>query len=301
MNKRLLAVGLGIFGILLFSTKAVFVKLAYTYDIAAVPLLALRMLFSLPFYVAVLCWTHRKNTAESQDLLWMLLFGFLGYYLASYLDFQGLKYIKASVERLILFIYPSLILLISFLFLKKTVTKVQVLAMSISYIGILFVFVPELQTGTSQNVLLGGSLVFLSGLSYACYIVGSGWLIPKVGVTQFTSYCMIVSCSLVFLHYWIQGGSVVGLLGFPVEVYFIALLMAFFSTVIPSYLISFAIKSIGANQFAIFGSLGPVSTIVLAYFFLGETLNWLQFVGGITVISGIVVAERFKSSSGSTG
>lgn len=301
MNKRLLAVGLGIFGILLFSTKAVFVKLAYTYDISAVPLLALRMFFSLPFYVAVLFWTHRKNTAERQDLLWMLLFGFLGYYLASYLDFQGLKYIKASVERLILFIYPSLILLISFLFLKKTVTKVQVLAMSISYIGILFVFVPELQTGTSQNVLLGGSLVFLSGLSYACYIVGSGWLIPKVGVTQFTSYCMIVSCSLVFLHYWIQGGSAAELLGFPVEVYLIALLMAFFSTVIPSYLISFAIKSIGANQFAIFGSLGPVSTIVLAYFFLGETLNWLQFVGGITVIGGIVVAERFKSSSGSTG
>lgn len=295
MSKRLLAVGIGILGVLLFSTKAVFVKLAYEYGIDAVPLLALRMIFSLPFYLIVLLWVGRSRSTEKMDLLWMFLFGFLGYYLASYLDFQGLKYVKASVERLILFIYPSLILLISFFFLKKKVTRVQILAIAISYVGIAFVFLPELQIGTNSNVLLGGTLVFLSGLSYASYIVGSGWLIPKIGASIFTSYCMIVSCLLVLGHFFIQGGVWPDLFHFPKEVYFIALLMAFFSTVVPSYLISFAVKSLGANQFAIFASLGPISTIVLAFFFLGETLSWIQFVGGFTVIGGILVAEKFKS------
>ena len=296
VNKRLLAVGLGILGILLFSTKAVFVKLAYAYQIDAVPLLALRMSFSLPFYLIALFLAGKPEVKiEKTELLWVFVFGFLGYYLASYLDFQGLKYIKASVERLILFIYPSLVLLISFVFLKKPVHRIQIIALVVAYSGILLVFVPEVETNISNHVVLGGVLVFLSGLSYASYIVGSGWLIPKIGATRFTSYCMLVSCTLVILHYVLRGGSTHEVLSYPTEVYLIALLMAIVSTVVPSYLISFAIKGLGANQFAIFGSLGPISTIVLAYFFLGERLSLVQFAGGLIVISGILIAEKFKN------
>ncbi|MDW3197513.1 MAG: DMT family transporter [Cytophagales bacterium] len=300
MNKRLLPVAIGIIGILFFSTKAVFVKLAYAYGIASVPLLTLRMVFSLPFYIATLAFMGGKsNNTTRKDLLWIFLFGFLGYYLASFLDFQGLKYIKASVERLILFIYPSLVLLLSALFLKQKATKIQVIALAISYIGILFVFVPEVEADSSSNTLLGGVLVFLSGLSYASYIVGSGWLIPKLGATRFTTYCMLVSCSLVILHFFLQGGTWDEIINYPYQVYVITLLMAVISTVVPSYFVSIAIKGLGANQFAIFGSLGPVSTIVLAYFFLEETLSTTQFIGGLVVVAGVMAAEKFKSAKGS--
>lgn len=294
----MIPVFLGILGILFFSTKAVFVKLAYAYGISSVPLLALRMVFSLPFYIAsMIILGGKSNPTSRKDLSWIFLFGFMGYYLASYLDFQGLQYIKASVERLILFIYPSLVLLLSALFLKQKATRIQVVALTISYVGILFVFVPEVEAGDQKNTLLGGLLVFLSGLSYAGYLVGSGWLIPKIGATRFTTYCMMVSCSIVILHYLIQGGSFEEITAYPYQVYVIALIMAVISTVVPSYLISLAIKELGANQFAIFASLGPISTIVLAYFFLEETLTMTQLAGGVIVIAGIIVAEKFKAKT----
>lgn len=271
-------------------------KLAYAYGISSVPLLALRMVFSMPFYIAsMVILGGKSNPTDRKDLLWIFLFGFMGYYLASYLDFQGLQYIKASIERLILFIYPSLVLVLSALFLKQKATKVQIIALAISYAGILFVFVPEVEAGDQSNTLLGGGLVFLSGLSYASYLVGSGWLIPKIGATRFTTYCMLVSCTIVIGHYFIQGGSFTETTAYPYQIYVIALLMAVISTVVPSYLISLAIKGLGANQFAIFGSLGPISTIVLAYFFLEETLTVTQLIGGLIVIAGIIAAEKFKA------
>ena len=286
---------LGIVGILFFSTKAVFVKLAYAYGIDSVPLLTLRMVFSLPFYLVSLVIVSRMTgTISQKDLLRVLLFGFLGYYLASYLDFQGLQYIKASIERLILFIYPSLVLILSTIFLKQKATRIQVIAMAISYVGILFVFVPEIDTEGPSNTLLGGALVFLSGLSYASYLVGSGWMIPKIGASRFTTYCMLVSCTIVILHYLLQGGSVAQITNYPYQVYVIAMLMAVISTVVPSYLISLAIKGLGANQFSVFASLGPVSTIFMAFFFLEETLTLTQLIGGLIVIAGIIAAEKFK-------
>ncbi len=255
------------------------------------------MVFSLPFYLMSLIMLRRKsNPTSRKDLLRVFIFGFLGYYLASYLDFQGLQFIKASVERLILFTYPSLVLVLSTLFLKQKATKTQIIALSISYVGILFVFLPEVEVGDQANTLLGGALVLLSGLSYASYLVGSGWLIPKIGAVRFTTYCMLVSCSIVILHFFLQGGSWQGIIGYPYQVYVIALLMAVISTVVPSYFISIAIKGLGANQFAIFGSLGPISTIILAYFFLEEILTLTQLVGGLIVMVGIIAAEKFKAT-----
>ncbi|MFH6985284.1 DMT family transporter [Marinoscillum luteum] len=292
LPKKSLGVILAITGILLFSSKAVMVKLAYQYEVDTVSLLLFRMVFSLPIYVVIAAFNRPMEKVAGKDYMWLILFGFIGYYLASYFDFLGLIYIKASLERLILFIYPTLVLLISFVFLRKKITRKQVIGVVVTYLGVLIIFVSELSISDDSSVILGSVLIFLSALTYASYLVGSGWLIPKFGATAFTSYAMIVSCMAVILHYSLQ--RPVGLLDFQPEVYWIGLAMAIFATVIPSYLVSFAIKILGANDFSIFGSLGPISTIGLAYLFLGETLTWTQFLGAGVIIGGIVLAEKKK-------
>jgi len=282
----------GILGVVLFSAKAVMVKLAYAYEIGAVPLLLLRMLFSLPFYtvIALLNKPAHPDKIGKKDYRWVVVFGMMGYFAASYFDFLGLQYIQASLERIILFLYPTIVLILSRLFLKEKITRVQVGAILVSYLGLIITFWGALGLEGS-DVFLGGSLVFLSAVTYAGYLVGSGWLIPKFGATVFTSYAMIVSCLCVCLFYALtQDMSMVWT--YPAEVYYIAVAMALLSTVIPSYLISFAIKGLGAPTFSIIGSLGPVSTIILANIFLDERLSPLQLVGTVVVIGGIFLVTR---------
>ena len=299
MSNKALSVSLGILGVLMFSSKAVMVKLAYQYEVDTITLLLLRMLYSLPFYLGVISWHRlRKNshgepdkiTLDARDFGYLILFGFLGYYLASYFDFLGLNYIKAGLERIILFLYPTLVLLISWITLGQKITRQQLLGVIITYLGVVGIFAAELNLSAQDNVWLGGTLIFLSALTYGSYIVGSGWLIPRFGATLFTSYAMVVSCICVILHYLFTTDT--PLFELAAEVYIIGLLMAIFATVIPSYLISYSIKGLGANNFSILGSLGPVSTIVLAWIFLDETMTWFQLVGAFVVIAGIFVAEK---------
>ncbi len=289
---------MGIAGILLFSTKAIFVKLIYAYGADAITALALRMVFSIPVFTAIAL--SSKNPVAHKitvkEYLWLICFGFVGYYLASLFDFLGLVYIKASLERLILFIYPTLVILISYLVFGEKIQRPQALGLVTTYVGIVIVFLPEVRIQEDQNVILGGLLVFLSALTYGSYIVGSGWLIPRFGVRQFTSMAMLISGFAVICHYLIQKGGPGPIFDLPSMVYVYAVGMAVFSTVLPSYFISYAIRGLGANQFSIFGSLGPVSTIVLAYIFLGERLTILQLTGGIVVILGVFVAERYRNS-----
>ncbi|AXT49951.1 DMT family transporter [Aquimarina sp. BL5] len=275
-----------VIGVVLFSAKAVMVKLAYKYDITSEHLLLFRMSFSLPFYFAIAIFNKPSNPEKIRkiDYLWIIFFGFVGYYLASYFDFLGLQYIKAGLERIILFVYPTLVIIISRIFLKDKITKQQLVAIIITYIGVVITFWQELQLETS-NLILGGSLIFLSALTYATYLVGSGWLIPKFGVISFTSYAMIVSSlCIIFQYLAFDRGD---LTSYSSEVYFLSILMAFFSTIIPSYLISYAIGKLGASNVAIIGSLGPISTIILAFFFLGESLSQIQIIGAAIVILGI--------------
>jgi len=187
---------LAITGVVLFSMKAVIVKMAYKYNISSEHLLLFRMLFSLPFYIVIAVFNKPLESGKirSIDYGWILFFGLVGYYLASYFDFLGLQYIKAGLERIILFVYPTLVLIISKIFLKNKITKQQLLAISITYVGVVLAFWTELQVETS-NLMLGVILIFLSALTYATYLVGSGWLIPKFGVIAFTSYAMIFKLS----------------------------------------------------------------------------------------------------------
>jgi len=295
VNKQLVAVLLGVLGVLLFSTKAVFVKLAYQYEVDALSLLLLRMCFALPFYVLMVFLSKSAVPIKKSHYLYIFLAGFLGYYMASYLDFQGLRFIKASVERLVLFTYPTLVILLSFLFLGKRAQGRQLVAIVVSYLGIAVVFLPELDLSGSDKIVLGATLVFFSGLCYAAYIVSSSWIIPQIGAKLFTSYCMTVSCLLVIIHFSFADGNFLSVLSLPTEVYVYGLLMAIISTIVPSYLISYALQDIGANRFAILGSLGPISTILLAYIFLGEKLFWQQWLGGVLVVFGVLYGESQKS------
>ena len=294
-NRTFASILCAVLGILLFSTKAVFVKLAYQFEVDSISLLLLRMLFALPFYLGMVLLDKNRSNIARRDTAFIFLAGFLGYYLASFLDFEGLKYVKASIERLILFTYPTLVVLLSFIFLKKRISKGQFFAIIMSYVGTVVVFFPELGAQESDNVVLGGVLVFLSGLSYAAFIVSSSWIIPRIGAKTFTSYCMTVSSVLVILHYAFQVGEFQPLLDLYPSVYLYGILMAVVSTIIPSYLVSYAIAGIGANRFALFGGLCPISTIVMAFFILGELLSAIQILGGVIVILSIFIGERFKA------
>ncbi|WP_271767649.1 DMT family transporter [Aquimarina algiphila] len=296
-NTKLSSYGivLAVVGIVLFSAKAVLVKLAYKYEISSEHLLLFRMVFSLPVYLVIAFFNKpvQKEKIKIKDYSWIVFFGFVGYYLASYFDFLGLQFIKAGLERIILFLYPTLVIIISRVFLKNIITRQQLAAILITYIGVIITFWGELQMETeTNNITLGAMLIFLSALTYATYLVGSGWLIPKFGVITFTSYAMIISSLCIIIQYLVFDRG--DIMNYPLELYLICIAMAIFSTIIPSYLVSAAIAKLGASNFSIIASLGPVSTIVLAYFFLDENLSLIQIVGALIVIFGVYVISKQK-------
>ncbi len=273
-----------------------FAKLAYQAGADSITTLGLRMVFSMPMYIwiAISIKPLKKEEVTRKEYLWLLFFGLIGYYIASFLDFKGLEYIKASLERLILFIYPTLVLIMGYIFFGERISKAQLLGVLTTYLGIVIVFIPELGIQKSNEVVTGAVLIFLSALTYGGYLVGSGWLIPKFGAKRFTTYAMMISTVAVFSHFLIENQGFGLIFDQNAKVYIYTIAMAIFSTVVPSYLISYSIKGLGSGQFAIFASLGPISTIVLAYLFLSERLNLIQLIGGIIVISGVFTAEKFR-------
>lgn len=256
------------------------------------------MLFALPFFLGI--WIKhapewKKKPLSKNDILLICSLGLIGYYLASYFDFVGLTYISASLERLILFSYPTIVLILSVFILKKKITQLQLASIFITYIGIAVIFLDRggITSGSTEQLLLGVFFIGLSAFTYALYLVGSNVIIQKVGSVRLTTFSMIVSCITVFTHYLIT--TEIDLLGYKKEVYFLSFLMAVIATVIPSLLINEAIKRIGAPTVSIVGSLGPVSTIVLSMIFLGEMLTVIQLIGALIIISGVILIGRNKS------
>jgi drug/metabolite transporter (DMT)-like permease len=293
ISDDVLGVVLAIIGIVLFSAKAILVKIAYRYEIDPISILLLRMVFSMPFYL-VIAWIGLSNSNARaigrKDFLSVIFLGFIGYYLASYFDFLGLKYISASLERLILFIYPTLVVLISAVIFKHKISRNQWSAIVITYLGIIVIFIPDMGKPGNNQVWMGSALIFMSGFMFAIYIIGSGKVIPKFGSVLFTALAMSVSCFCVIVHFLVS--DIRGLFGFPAEIYIIGISMAIFCTVLPSFLMSEAIRRIGSSNFAIIGSLGPVSTIILAVIFIQEVLTIYQIVGTIIVIVGVSALKK---------
>ena len=278
-------------GAILFSTKAIFVKLAFTNtDVDAVSLLALRMFFSVPFYIGIaLFYSNKAGNVKFTTKEWIkiIFLGFIGYYLSSLFDFLGLQYISAGLERLILFLYPTFAILLNAAIFKKKINRIQQLALLLTYAGIAIAYFGELKLDSSNpHFFLGTFFIFLCALTFSVYLVGSGRLIPMVGATKFTAYTMTAAAVGVLTHYFVAGNTIHH---FSEPILSYGLMLAIIATVIPTFFISNGLKKIGSNNVAIISSIGPVSTILQAHFILGEKLIVAQVIGTALVIAGVLL------------
>lgn len=279
-------------GSVLFSTKAIIVKKAFAdTGVTAVTLLALRMLFSLPFYIAAAFINSGKKNNEKfskKDWLLVSITGLLGYYISSLLDFLGLQYVSAGIERLILFFYPTFAIFLNAWLFKTRVSSNQKIALLLTYAGIALAYFGELQLDRANpNFVWGSILVFMCAVTYSFYIVGSGRLIPKTGASKFTAYAMLAATLGVMAHSFVTGDVLQIQWTYNLTRY--GILIAVLATVIPSFLLSYGMKKIGANNTVIITSIGPVSTILQAHWILGEKIFTEQIVGTILVIAGVLL------------
>lgn len=277
----------------MFSTKAIIVKLAFgNTHIDALTLLTLRMIFSLPFYLGVaFLVSNKKNNVLLTKRQWffIILLGLFGYYLSSLFDFIGLQYVSAGLERLILFLYPTFAVLINFFVFKQSISRIQQLALLLTYTGIGIAYFGELRIDFANPDFFHGSfLIFLCAITYATYIVGSGRMIPQVGATKFTAYAMLAATGGIFVHFLIKGNYML-LKAAGAELWVYGISLAIIATVIPTFLLSYGLKQTGANNVAIISGIGPVSTILQAHFILGESIFFEQLLGTILVVAGVLL------------
>lgn len=278
-----------------FSGKAIIIKLAYRHGVDPVTLLTLRMLLSAPFFLALGLWAARGDVQPLTPADWrsVVLLGLMGYYLASLFDFFGLQYITAALERLVLFLYPTFVLLLAAMFFGRRITRRDLLALALSYGGIVLVFANDLSL-QGGNVVLGSFWVLLSALFYAGYLLGSGRVVGHIGSLRFACYAALVSCVGVVLHFFLFSDAAL-LWTQPPPVYWLALLMALVSTVIPIILTSEGIRRIGSSHAAMIGAVGPVSTILFGYWFLDEAITAIQLAGAALVMAGVLAISLQKA------
>jgi drug/metabolite transporter (DMT)-like permease len=280
------------FGAILFSTKAIIVKKAFhSISVDALTLLTLRMIFSLPFYLAAAFWINqRKNNIRLTRRQWfnIICLGLFGYYLSSLFDFIGLQYVSAGLERLILFLYPTFTVLINTFIFKQKMFGTQFWALLLTYTGISIAYLGELRIDSGNpHFFFGSILIFLCSITYAIYIAGSGKVIPTVGVTKYTAYVMLASTAGVFIHF-LATGNYQNLENFA-GIWSYGLLLAIVATVLPTFMISAGMKKIGSNNAAIISAIGPVSTIIQAHFILNESISIAQMIGTVFVIFGVLL------------
>jgi drug/metabolite transporter (DMT)-like permease len=279
-----------------FSFKAILIKLAYAMPQAVpvepVTLLALRMVFALPVFVWVGLRESRQAPAlTSSQWLAVVVLGLLGYYGASILDFVGLRYISAGLERLILFTYPTLTLLIGAVWLGKPIGRREVAALTLCYLGIGFAFLHDLRiSGEQTAVWIGGGFVFGSSLCYAFYLSGSGQMIVRLGAARFTALALLVSTTATFCHFAVTQTPQALIQPWPI--YALALAMALFSTVIPVFAQAAAIRRIGSGPAALIGTIGPMLTIAFGWWILGEPMSLAQLIGAVLVVAGVMLVGR---------
>ena len=299
-TQSMLGAALVLLSAIAFSSKAVMVKLAYAYHVDVETLLVLRMAFAAPFYLAIAVWLYVSGKVEHlgrRDVVALLLLGTLGGYLPMWLDFAGLAHVTAGLERVILFLYPTMVVLISAVLFSRAIVRHEVAALLLSYVGVAIaaggdvLAVGQLTTET----MLGAGLIFASALIYAGYLVASGKLIPRLGVLPFTALIMLVASATATGHY-LSMPHAAGLTGLPMQVYGIALLMAMVATVLPSFMLSAGIQRVGSSRAAMLGMVGPVSTIYLAYVYLGEGVGWLQLGGTALVMAGVFALTAGRSA-----
>jgi len=279
-------------GAIAFSGKAIIVKLAYRYGVDAVTLIMYRMLFALPIFVLMAWWASRgKPPLTRRDWWGVLGLGFSGYYLASFLDFAGLAYISASLERLILYLNPTLVLILGRLLYQRRITRFQALGMGISYVGVFLVFGHEIGLAGS-HAALGAALVFGSAISYAIYLSFSGELVKRLGSLRLVGLATLVACVLCIAQFVLLRPMSAALVA-P-EVIWLSVLNATLFTAAPVLMVMMAIERIGASLAAQTGMVGPMSTIAMGALILGEPFTGWVAAGTVLVILGIFVFMRSR-------
>jgi len=277
-------------GAICFSGKAIIVKLAYRYGVDAVTLIMYRMLFALPIFALMAWWASRGQTALSRkDWLGVLWLGFTGYYLASFLDFAGLAYITASLERLILYLNPTLVLLLGLVLYRRRITATQIIGMAISYSGVVLVFGQEVSL-SGPDTAWGALLVILSAVSYAIYLVYSGELVKRLGAMRLVGLASTVACLCCLLQFVLL--RPLSAAAVAPEVIWLSLLNATLCTVAPVLMVMMAIERIGASMASQAGMVGPMSTILMGVVILGEPFTAWVAAGTVLVIAGIFVFTR---------
>lgn len=286
---------LAIVGAIAFSGKAIIVKLSYRWGVDAVTVLMLRMLLSLPLFLLLGWWAQRRTHAKAnplslQDVWRIVILGVLGYYLSSFLDFLGLQYTSASLERLILYLNPTLVLVLSRLIYKKPIHPIRFLAMIISYAGVLVVFGHEFQLA-GDHVVLGAGLVFGSAVSYACYLMLSGQWVQRIGSLRLTAWATSVACVCCIAQFFVL--RPLSALDIPSEVWQLAMLNAVACTFAPVLMVMMAIERIGAGLTSQSGMIGPMSTILMGVLILGEPMNAWIGLGTLLVLSGVFIVSKY--------
>jgi drug/metabolite transporter (DMT)-like permease len=283
---------LGAAGAIAFSGKAIIVKLSYRYGVDAVTVIMYRMLFALPPF-ALLAWWASRNAPSLTRHDWLVVFGlgFSGYYLASFLDFAGLQYIGASFERLILYLNPTIVLVLSIVLFRHRATRAQWSALALSYVGVLVVFGHDLRLSGS-NAALGALLVFGSAISYALYLVFSGAAVKRLGALRLSGLATSIACVLCIGQFFVLRPA--GAMIVAPEVIWLAILNATLCTFVPVLLVMLAIEKIGASLTSQMGMVGPLSTIFLSVWLLDEPFTISVAIGTALVLSGVWLLARMR-------
>lgn len=292
---RAVGIALAVGAVIAFSFRPILIKLAYGYERDPVTLIALRMIFAAPFFVAAALWQRggASPPVARRDAYAILVLGFIGYYFSSFVDFLGLQYISAGLGRLLLFLYPTIVVILSWVFLRKRAGAREALALAVTYAGLALVLAHSV-AGQHENLPLGAALVFASAVTYAIYLVAGTQVIQRVGSVRFTAYALLVASAFCIAQFLVL--RPIAALVLPWQVYALALAMAIFSTVLPTFMTAEALKRIGANHVAILGALGPVATIMTGWLGLDETMTPLQIVGTALVLGGVLLVSAKPKS-----
>ncbi|MDX1957247.1 MAG: DMT family transporter [Leptospiraceae bacterium] len=296
MEKNFLGIIFVILSAICFSAKAILVKLFYLEKPDPIEALFLRMAFALPFFLGIAIYefykTDEKNSLDKKEIFKILFLGFFGYHLSSLLDFLGLEYITAGLERLIIYSYPTIVLLLDLFINRKYPQKRQIISFILTYIGIGVIFFDSSLT-ENKNLYYGSFLVFLCTISYSWYVFSSEKLVKKIGTRKFTSYVLIVSCISVMIHYFVKTNFTIP--NYSNRSLIIGLLMGIISTVIPTFLFAAGVKRIGSTKAALLGTVGPISTIILSNSLLDEPITIFEILGSILIIVGVILISRKKN------
>ena len=288
-SYRTVGFALAILGVLSFSIRPLLVKLAYAYAEDPVTLLALRMVFSLPFFVFAAWWVQRGKTLTPISIRdrWAIVgLGVIGYYAASFFDYLSLQYISSGLSRLIHFMYPTIVVLLSWFFLRKPPRSVEITALLLTYAGMTLMLMHS-AAGQHEFLALGATLAFGSATSYAIYLFAGSQVIQRVGSMRFVAYALLVSSFCCILQFFLLRPLDALMIPFPV--YGLSIIIAVVCTVLPIFVIAEALRRLDANSVAIVGALGPVSAMLLGYLGLDEMMNGYQMVGAMLVLVGVVM------------